>query len=245
VIHIPLQPVRAATWSPRRRGEPVRIGVPLPRGAASDASALAVVGAAGQRVASHAQALDRWPDGSIRWALVDLLVDVEQGEARGYALEIAPGPIAADASPSLPRCTATEASGTIRVDTGPATFVFTPGGAFPFSDVIAGGDSVVDADGSSLEVVVEGESMRCRVARAVLVEAGPLRAEVALTGDLTGAGGSAQPLRLSATVRLMAGTPAAIVDIVVLNPRRAEHPGGHWVLGDRGSILIESMTLRM
>jgi hypothetical protein len=111
--------------------------------------------------------------------------------------------------------------------------------------VIAGGDSVVDADGSGLEVVVEGESMRCRVGRAVLVEAGPLRTEVSLTGELTGAGGNAQPLRLSATVRMMAGTPVAIVDIVVLNPRRAEHPGGHWVLGDRGSILIESMTLRM
>jgi hypothetical protein len=241
VIHIPLQPIAALSWGTRRHREPVRIGVPLPRGIASDAAVLGAVDANGDRAPCHAQGLDRWPDGSIRWALVDLVVDSDDGRARGCALVVAPGAIAGDATAGLPKCTATQASGEVRVDTGQATFVFRPGGAFPISDVVARGESALDA--GVVSVAVGGSSLECRLARAVLIEAGPLRAEVAVAGELVDASGDAGALRVSATVRMLAGTAISIVDLVIHNPRRAQHPDGHWVLGDRGSIFIESMTM--
>ena len=56
-----------------RRGEPVTVGVPWPRGMLRDEGYLACVGPEGE-VPLQTEVLDRWPDGSLRWVLCDLLM---------------------------------------------------------------------------------------------------------------------------------------------------------------------------
>ena len=54
-----------------RRNEPVTVGVPLPRGSATDPSAWRIVSEDGIDVPLQVRVLDRWSDDSIRWALID------------------------------------------------------------------------------------------------------------------------------------------------------------------------------
>ena len=54
-----------------RAGEPVTVGVPLPRGLARRTDGWRLESADGTRVPVQARALDRWSDGTIRWALLD------------------------------------------------------------------------------------------------------------------------------------------------------------------------------
>jgi len=65
-----------------RQGVPASASVPFPRGHVKSAEALWLAGAGGRAVPVQRQVLERWPDGSIRFLLLDFLADVQ---ARGHA----------------------------------------------------------------------------------------------------------------------------------------------------------------
>jgi hypothetical protein len=56
---------------PVRKGEPFTVGVPLPRGRFVPSQAWSITGHGGPRRSVQTRALDCWPDGSVRWLLVD------------------------------------------------------------------------------------------------------------------------------------------------------------------------------
>ncbi len=70
-----------------RRGEPVTVSVPWPRGVLCDAEYLACVGPSGE-VPLQTEVLERWPDGSVRWVLCDVLMDSQGNGATGYRLVV-------------------------------------------------------------------------------------------------------------------------------------------------------------
>src|SRR5437867_11368145 len=57
------------------REQPVTRGVPFPRGVLIDPAAVVLFDSAGREVFVQTQALSRWPDGSVRWLLLDFLVE--------------------------------------------------------------------------------------------------------------------------------------------------------------------------
>ena len=59
-----------------RHGVPLTFGVPLPQGVARDDEAWTIVGGDGRQRAVQTRVLDRWPDGSVRWLLVDAQIDI-------------------------------------------------------------------------------------------------------------------------------------------------------------------------
>ena len=65
-----------------RRSEPVSAGVILPRGAVIDLSTLAVTATGGKTVPAQFETTSTWPDGSVKWLLVDFEADCA---ARGNA----------------------------------------------------------------------------------------------------------------------------------------------------------------
>jgi YetA-like protein len=82
-----------------RRGEPVTVGLPWPRGAVNDDRCFRLIGPDGTEQVLQTKVLDRWPDGSVRWCLFDFLAtwdgqfsrDAESSEpsaASGYRIEI-------------------------------------------------------------------------------------------------------------------------------------------------------------
>ena len=72
-----------------RRGEPVSVGLPWPRGAIADEKYFQLIGPDGSQQVLQTKVLDRWPDGSVRWCLFDFLATWD-GKTRegGYRVEV-------------------------------------------------------------------------------------------------------------------------------------------------------------
>lgn len=94
-----------------RRSFPITGGVALPRGRLGDVERLTLRGPDGCPAPLQAEVMTRWPDGSVRWLLLDFQADAEaMGET---AYELADGPPVpvpslewegvADGEPLLPR----------------------------------------------------------------------------------------------------------------------------------------------
>src|SRR5215472_9064178 len=60
---------------PRRR-EPVTCGLPWPRAVLRDQSHLRLADVNGRPFPFQSRVLDRWPDGSVRWLLLDWQADI-------------------------------------------------------------------------------------------------------------------------------------------------------------------------
>jgi hypothetical protein len=105
-VQVPLIVTRAAGAAPFRSdvAEPIRVGVPFAAGAFDGKAPLAVVGSDGLTLPVQARITDRWPDGSVRWLLIDFVLPVNAGapaEWRGELRTAASAPPAsASASPA-------------------------------------------------------------------------------------------------------------------------------------------------
>jgi hypothetical protein len=223
-----------------RRDEPVTLGLPLPRGAVREPSDLRLTDAGGTALPLQAEAADRWPDGSVRWALLDFCVTVPAGaEARYHVHE---DHRAEPLSPASPVRVRTTERG-IFVDTGPAQFVIDRGRFAPLHSACAGGVEILEPartgwtcrDASGREWTPEATSVEVEAA-------GPLRAAVRVLGSLVREG-ETPLLDFCARLHFHAGSTAVRLVLTVRNPRRAQHPGGFWELGDTGSVLLGDLSL--
>jgi hypothetical protein len=69
-----------------RAAWPAQASVPLPRGRVRGAETLWLAAPDGRAAPAQVSALERWPDGTLRWVLVDFLADVKAGERVTYTL---------------------------------------------------------------------------------------------------------------------------------------------------------------
>ena len=74
-----------------RTSWPVTSGLPLPRGALFDPHASALIDFADQRQPLQTEALSRWPDGSVRWLLLDFQVSLDAGQQKQFTLQYGAG----------------------------------------------------------------------------------------------------------------------------------------------------------
>ena len=213
-----------------RHGEPLTAGLPLPRGRLVDHTRLEVVDSGGRPCPSAARVLERWPDGTIRWVLLDVVADVP---AHGTSLDVHEGVPTAHSTPLEVRCDGTTAevsSGGFR-----ARFdVTTPHGLIGFA---VDGQPVTGGFEWRLR---DSTGHACTVSWAEVTADGvsPLAATLTLRGTVTTP--SRRILQISAALRFFAGRPAVGVDVELHNPSRAVHAGGYWELGDAGSVLLRS-----
>jgi hypothetical protein len=239
-LSTPIVPVGEITWSPTRRAEPVTTGIPLPEGVAFAPDEVTLTDRTGRRLATQVRPLDYWPDRSIRWALLDYLIDSNEGHAG--AVELRLGPVTEDQPAGQLHVDSTAES--IRVSTGVATFGFVVGGSFPVSDVVVANALPIDAGASGLEIECDERLLRCRIAAVKLEETGSIRAAVEVRGVIDGAD-RGFPLEVLARVEAFSGSPALRMSITLRNKRRARHRGGYWPLGDPGSVLLKSAVLAL
>jgi hypothetical protein len=213
-----------------RRGEPVTVGIPFPPDFCPDANSLEVLDGSGLSVPHQVEVLDRWPGGSIRWGLFDLCVDSgasyrvvrSEGRRAVHATEIRVEP----------------RGGGFEVQTGPASFMVSPRGPTVLQEIAPARRSV------SLDVRDERDvALECRFTRCVLETAGPLRVTILLESELR------SPTEVKALViirlSLFRASSVARLAVTVRNPRRAEHAGNFWELGDPGSIYFRDISLRL
>ncbi|MCC6445847.1 MAG: hypothetical protein IT210_20630 [Armatimonadetes bacterium] len=102
-----------------RKGAPVRGGVPFPLGAVREGKTARLLNAKGRDIPCAVRPIARWHDGSVKWLLVDALVDIPANGA--VSLRLQPG---ARSEAKTPRLSVKEDARQISLDTGPARFVF-------------------------------------------------------------------------------------------------------------------------
>jgi len=232
VLSVPLRFVAPET--PVRRGEPVTVGLPWPRGAVRDDRQFRLVGPDGAPQLLQTKVLDRWPDGSIRWCLFDFLATVD-GANDDYRLEVGgdadrpvPGPGAG--------CTVEGGGTDVQADAGRLSLRIQDAAVCGLVDDLAIpvefrlGAAPTDRVGMPWPVRVDAEPgivrTRLRMSRCPVRDHGLHHVA---------------PLEMDIEFDLFAGSPVVRVRWTVRNPLAAEHPGGNWDLGNHGSITINRM----
>ncbi len=184
-----------------RHGQPVTHGCPFPAGALSDAERVRLVEDGGGELPLETSVLARWPDGSIKWLLLDTQASPRPKEKLRLGLEYGPGVTRQEAVTPL-RAAPTDEG--LRVDTGALTVELN--GAGPTLLRQAGGclredgePQMVLRDGAGTESVGHVESLEVE-------ESNALRLVVrAAGGFLSGAG--ERTLGWMARLEFYAGQP--------------------------------------
>lgn len=219
-----------------RRGEPISVGVGLPPGRVHDVTRLVVVGAG--PLPTAARALERWPDGSVRWALLDLRADV--------AADAAPLQVRDDVTAApIVHPVSIESNGR-RTTVTSGSFVCALDRDAPalFAAVTVGGEAVLDVPASALMVRDEhGAAIPVRWTAIDVQHESALKGVLEVTGEARTAAGRELAVRIRVVV--VAGIAGLGLEISLHNPAAATHPGGFWELGDPASVLLQSLSLEI
>ncbi len=221
-----------------RQGEAVRCGLPFGRGLVPGTpTALTLTDAAGGVHTGQGRVLDRWPDGSVRWLLVDAQVDHHGGEAPvSYALTLTPA-----VSPRTVVQVDIDGS-TTSVRSGALAWHLRPGTSFPFGVSTAEVPLAFDHLRSGLSISAGGVEHGLRIGAVTVEDAGPVRAVVRVDAAWPAVQALAG-IQVSARLHVEAGASQVRCEVTVRNTEPAVHPGGYWDLGDPHARLFEDVSL--
>ncbi len=221
--------------------EPVTCGLPWPRGVLQDAALLALEDE-GRTIALQTRVLDRWPDGSIRWVLLDWQAAVQGTAAYRVRVMGQTQPVEVRAKHVV---VIGPGEGTVEVNTGAARFSLCAKSHFPFAELAVGGVVAIDPAGTCFQAEDEvGRVYMPFIQRLSVEEPGPVRAAVRAEGQLVREG--VEPLTdFVAYLHFFAGSATVRFSITLCNPRKAGHPGGQWDLGAVGSVYLRDATLTL
>jgi hypothetical protein len=227
-----------------RLREPIRLGVPLPRGLLHDAAAATVIDDSGRRVEHQARALTLWPDQSIKWLLLDVIASVRaHSRARLLVCSAARAPESPETNAA--RISIAERETHYAVDTGAAHFEVGRDGASLLATAQAGGVNLLGKLGAQFRLTDSAGREHVPVAdRTYVEEQGPLRASVVVEGHF-GSHRRGLPLVFKSRLIFISGLASVRVEFSVRNPRAATHSGGLWDLADPGAVLFRDLSLRL
>ena len=189
-----LVPLEVANEAPvERHGWPVTSGIPFPRGALTAAEETRLLDGAGAEVPLQTAVLAEWPDGSIKWLLLDFQADVAAVGSAEYRLEYGSGVVRRPDGLHTPVAVA-EDGPRVELSTGPLKLlVDTEAPSFP-GRVWIDGEEITDpaAPGCMELVTADGTAFSTHGAPTTVVveERGPLRTAVKVQGRLQAADGS-------------------------------------------------------
>ncbi len=104
-----------------RTGVPITIGIPFPKGALASAADMRVLTDKGVEIPLQARVISTWPDGSVKWVLLDFFADVPKGKGVRYQLEYGRG-VKSNAAESGKVFLKERPDGGVEVTTGPLRF---------------------------------------------------------------------------------------------------------------------------
>jgi len=166
-----------------RTAEPVTSGVPFAKGAVKDVGSLSVTDAAGKPLPAQFIQLTPWPDGSVRWALMDTQVDV--GANAAAHLIVKDGKAAAPANPVVVE----NGAAAVTVSTGPLAFAVSKTAFNLFTSLkVDGREMVTSASKGLVLYTADGKAVAAGGAptEVKVEQAGPMRAVVCVRGTFPG-----------------------------------------------------------
>ncbi len=225
----------------RRVGEPVSLGIPLPRGTISDASQLGLVDDKGRPIPVQGQVLARWADGSAQWVLVDFLVHVEPYAMAVYQIIPLRDLQPADVNSKLK---VIQEENRFIIDTGCAQFQLNSKVLKPFDSIRMKGHSLMSSQGTSVVLLNDkGEAFHPVIENITLEVAGPIRATLCLEGVFLN--DSSRFARFLVRMSFYENSGLVEMKNTIHNPKAAQHPGGLWDLGDEGSVFFQDLSMQI
>jgi len=221
-----------------RREEPVRIGIPLPKGAVKDTRRLTLRDVEGKEILLQAMPLCYWPDGSTQWLLLDFTATLEANSSIEYLLTASNDFQLAEAMDDF--LSWSDNSRSIRVGMKRYSYrIADSGGYCSITTENAQGVSPLSC---TLDLTtMDGKVVPCVIDHVSLEESGPVKARMLLTGSFSLERG--RHLRVVARVDHFTGSGLCRTEIEIHNPAAALHPGGIWDLGDPGSVRFRDCSL--
>lgn len=233
-----LRLVRSAPTAPHL--EPMSIGVPFARGAVSQPERIAVIGGDGRRIPSQAAALARWPDGSVRWALLDVVVAAHGGTEEWLEIHLRD-----DAAPAAAATAVQPRAAHLAIDTGAVRLEVPRDVCAPFAALRPHGAAPAAAARAAIELADErGQRFAPHLEQLSVERDGGVRLTLAGSGEMRAAGRPAL-CRFASRLSVFGGSGLVRLEFTLHNPRRARHRGGLWDLGDAGSIRFRSLCVRV
>lgn len=173
-----------------RKGYPLTCGVPFPEGMLKDVDELRLETESGEEVPLQVARTASWPDGSVKWALLDFQVDLEPTEEKLLTLRFGEGTSRKAEHPRPLRVE--ERDGSIYVDASPLSFEVAKGGRHPFRDLHIQGTGILRDGVPLLGLEVGGKRYVAfdPESEVSVEESGPLRAVVRCEGKYTAEDGS-------------------------------------------------------
>lgn len=220
-----------------RNGEWVRLGVPFAKGELDEIAALALADSSGIAQPLQSSVLNRWSDGSVKWALVDFSAKADADGQTEYFLKTGE------------RGTTPRSNTGISIEQGSDQWLVNSGAAWfsidarmyrPFVQVTIDGHDLLSGASKVQFVGADGVSSNAVVDTISVEELGPLHAVLHLEGRFV-----AEEARYSSRLHFYANSSRVMIEFTLHNPRAALHPGGLWDLGDPGSILFRELAFNL
>jgi exo-rhamnogalacturonan lyase-like protein len=223
--------------------ETIRVGVPLPRGLVFDANDVVVLDPCPRQVPHQCRVLASWSDRSIKWLLVDALVDVA---AKGHTIlslcrrQEATG---AASNPPPDAVTVVDRQGMFVVNTGAAEFRLASDTSGSLEAMIVGSANPLAATRAATRLrATNGLEYTPSIDRMRIEETGPVRSTLLVEGGFA-RGARRIPLVFKLRLTFLAGSSCVQNDFLIRNPRAANHAAGLWDLRDRGSFHFNDLSI--
>ncbi|MFW6437369.1 MAG: hypothetical protein ACOCZ7_00030, partial [Armatimonadota bacterium] len=193
-----------------RVDELMSFGMPFEQGAIFDPATIRVLDGAGAECPAQATVTSWWPDGSIRWALIDTLIDLQAGQSANFSIEFGSEVSRAQIADAV---SVSEQADSLVVNTGPLQATISRDSFTILDEVLFDGRPTARMmDG--ITVVREGGKVYRLAAAApedVRVEKrGPLATTVRLEGSYVAEDGE-EYLRAIVRLTFVAGSPTVRV----------------------------------
>lgn len=218
-----------------REIEPVTIGIPFTTGTLTPSMKVALVDPQGKELPATLTPTGYWPDGSLRWGLLDFQISmiahsftelalhvIQLGNSRGQNIQIS------------------ETDDELTINTGTSIFKLDKRYFNPFLSLSTAARNqaveLIDTDG--LAYIAKAATF------TVDLKDTSNKAEVNITGHFVSTTGSTS-MGFSSCMTFYANHSMVQIDFTVSNPNAAYHPGGLWDLGDNGSIFFNRLAVNI
>ncbi|WP_166264780.1 hypothetical protein [Marinobacter caseinilyticus] len=221
-----------------RNGEPVQVGIPLPKGALNSRSTFTLTDSgSGKRFSVQSKPMAHWPDGTVRWLKLNFLVDLAKNQNLDLRLDTK--------EPDTPEANSIIShkleNNQIFIDTGPLQC------RIPIDQMLW---TIQSGDGPECTQIISltaSSGMTCSaelVTPWAITECGPVC--LTLTANGSWLTQDRFPVaNFQCRLRFYNDSPTVELETCIHNPKRARHSGGLWDLGDPGSIEFESLTVQI
>lgn len=223
--------------------EPVTVGIPFPRGLLIEKGELSLVDANDKPIPLQTEVLKEWSDHSIKWMLLDFVVDCLPNSIVNYYLNLNNVPFQKIEDIEDNNINIENNNLYLTVDTGKAMFTIDKKVFIPFKSVKIKGVELTNFQNSSVILGDEAQSEFVPVIKNINIETrGLLRSTIKIEGKFKSKSGKIFSdffTRLS----FYAGKSVVKIEFTIRNPKAAKHPGGFWDIGDEGSIFYDDLSM--